>query len=58
MMFSLEIKSGDNITIKSLIKFKNTFNNKVNNGIVLYDGDIKIVDDILYLPLFMIEFMK
>ena len=54
----LEVKSGDEITIKSLNKFKETFKNRVNNGIVLYDGDLKIVDDITYLPLFMIEFMK
>ena len=54
----LEVKSGDNITLKSLKKFKDTFKNTVNNGIVLYDGDIKIVDDILYLPLFMIDYLK
>ena len=54
----LEVKSGDNITLKSLKKFKETFKNTVNNGIVLYDGDIKIVDDILYLPLFLIDYLK
>ena len=54
----LEVKSGDEITTKSLNKFKETFKNRVNNGIVLYDGDLKIVDDIIYLPLFMIEYMK
>ena len=54
----LEVKSGDNIALKSLKKFKDTFKNTVNNGIVLYDGDIKIVDDILYLPLFLIDYLK
>ena len=54
----LEVKSGDKIKTKSLLKFKDTFKNRVNNGIVLYDGDIKIVDDILYLPIFMIDYMK
>jgi hypothetical protein len=54
----LEVKSGDDITIKSLIKFKEAFQSRVNSGIVLYDGDIKIVDDILYLPLFMIDYLK
>ena len=54
----LEVKSGDNITIKSLIKFKEKFKNTVNNGIVLYDGDLKIVDNILHLPLFMIDYLQ
>ena len=53
-----KVKSGDDITLKSLKKFKDTFKNTVNNGIVLYDGDIKTVDDILYLPLFMIDYLK
>ena len=54
----LEVKSGDEVTIKSLNKFKDLFKNTVNNGIVLYDGDVKIVDEILYLPLFMIDYLK
>ena len=53
----LEVKSGDDITTKSLNKFKDTFKNRVNNGIILYDGDLKILDDYLYLPLFMIDYM-
>ena len=53
----LEVKSGDNITIKSLKKFKETFTNRVNEGIVFYDGDVKLVDNILYLPLFMVDFI-
>ena len=53
----LEVKSSDAVSIKSLEKFKNTFTNNVNYGIVLYDGDIKIVDNIKYLPLFMIELL-
>ena len=54
----LEVKSGDEITTKSLNKFKETFKNRVNNGIILYDGDLKIADDYLYLPLFMIDYLK
>ncbi len=54
----LEVKSGDDITTRSLAKFKNAFTNRVNNGIVLYDGDLKIEDDVLYLPLFMIDYLK
>ena len=54
----VEVKSGDKFSIKSLKKFKEAFKNKVNNGIVLYDGDLKILDDILYLPLFMADYLK
>ena len=53
----LEVKSGDNISVKSLQKFKETFSERTNYGVVLYDGDIKTVDNILYLPIFMIEMM-
>ena len=53
--YELVVKSGDEITTKSLIKFKDTFKNRVNNGIILYDEDLKNVDDYLYLPLFMID---
>ena len=53
----LEVKSGDKITVKSLTKFKETFTNRVNNGIVLYDGDLKISDQVLYLPLFMVDYI-
>ena len=49
----LEVKSSIPRTVKSLLKFKEKFTNKVNNGIVLYDGDIIIKNNILYLPLFM-----
>ena len=54
----MEVKSGDVVITKSLKKFKDTFKNRVNNGIVLYDGDLKIEDDILYLPLFMIDYLE
>ena len=53
----LEVKSGDSITIKSLKKFKEIFSNRVNDGVVLYDGDVKLIDNILYLPLFMADFI-
>ena len=45
----LEVKSVNKITTKSLKKFKDTFTDRVNNVVVLYDGDIKVIDDILYL---------
>ena len=53
----IEVKSGDTISIKSLKKFKETFTNRVNDGIVLYDGDLKVEDNILYLPIFMSDLL-
>ena len=54
----LEVKSGGKVTTKSLYKFKDKFKNIVNNGIVLYDGDLKNIDGVLYLPLFMIDYLE
>ena len=54
----LEVKSGDKVETKSLIKFKEAFKDRVNNGIVLYDGDLKVAGECLYLPIFMIDYLK
>ncbi len=54
----LEVKSGDSIKTKSLNKFMDTFKGRVNKGIILYDGDLKIVDEYLYLPIFMTDYIK
>lgn len=51
----IEVKSSDEITLKSLKKFKQTFDGKVTNGVVIYDGDYKIVDNITYLPVFALD---
>lgn len=50
---AIEVKSTKNFNIKSLIDIKKAFNNKIGKQIVLYDGDVKIIDGILYLPYFM-----
>lgn len=49
----IEVKSGKNFTIKSLEKFKKKFTNKVGMQYVLYDGDIKREDEIIYLPYYL-----
>ena len=49
----IEVKSGDNRSIKSLIKLKGIFGKKIGNGIVLHHGEIDVKEDILYLPYYM-----
>ncbi len=49
----IEVKSTNNYTISSLLKFKNTFNKKIGSLYVLHNGDIKVEDNIIYLPYYM-----
>lgn len=56
-IISLEVKSSDDYSHKSLINFKNVFQSLVNNGIVLYDGDIKREGDIYYYPVFLLDWL-
>lgn len=51
----IEVKSSDEISLTSIKKFKQTFDGKVTNGIVIYDGDYKIEDNITYLPVFALD---
>lgn len=50
---AIEVKSTKNYTISSLLKFKNMFNKKIGTLYVLHNGDIKVEDNIIYLPYFM-----
>lgn len=49
----IEVKSSDNYTISSLIKYKKTFNNKIGVQYVLHDGDIRKEGEVIYLPYFL-----
>ncbi len=49
----IEVKSTNKYTISSLSKFKTIFNKKIGVSYVLHNGDIKIEDNIVYLPYFM-----
>lgn len=49
----VEVKSTNNYTISSLTKFKNTFNKKIGTLYVLHNEDIKVEDNITYLPYYM-----
>ena len=53
----IEAKSGKSYAIKSLKNFKKKFSDKVGLQYVLYDGDIKREQGIVYLPLYMASVM-
>ncbi len=49
----IEVKSGKNYTLSSLKKCKLKFNQYVDRPVVLHSSELKLVDGILYLPLYM-----
>lgn len=49
----IEVKSGENRSIKSLIAFKEKYGKKVGRCIVLHHGEIRREDNILWLPYYM-----
>ena len=49
----IEVKSGKNYTLTSLNKFTRKFSEYTAMPYVLHTGDLKIEDDITYLPLYM-----
>ena len=51
----IEVKSSDNYSLSSLKKFKEKFDSKVTNGIVVHDGDFKIENNITYVPIFALD---
>lgn len=53
----IEVKSSSAESITSLKKFKETFNNRIGQQYVLYDGDIAKKDGIIYLPYYMAIFL-
>ena len=53
----IEAKSADDYSHSSLMKFKKKFQSLVNNGVILYDGDIKTKEGIVYYPVFMLDWI-
>ena len=49
----IEVKSGEARRITSLEKYRKKFSQQVGMAYVLYDGDIKLEDNVTYLPLYM-----
>lgn len=54
----IEVKSTNNYTISSLMKFKNMYTKKIGRSYVLHNGDIKVEDNIIYLPYYMAFCLK
>ena len=50
---AIEVKSTKRFTTKSLHDIKKSFNNRIGRQLVLYDGDVKQEDGIIYLPYFI-----
>ena len=46
----IEAKSSDSKSIDSLIKAKKAFSKQISKSIVLHEGDIKVENNIIYLP--------
>ena len=51
----LEVKSAEKINFSSLTKFKERFADRVLPGMVIYDGDYKVENNIEFIPIFAID---
>ncbi len=49
----IEVKSGEKKSIKSLTAFKEKYGKKVGGGIVLHHGEIRVEENLLWLPYYM-----
>lgn len=53
----IEVKSTTRFSIVSLQKFRNKYANYITSPVVLYPGDYKKKNDIIFLPLYMAPFL-
>ena len=53
----IEVKSGDRYTYSSLNKLKEKYKDYLDNPIIIHTKDLKVENDILYLPIYMTEFL-
>ena len=49
----IEVKSSNRYTLSSIKKFMQQFREQLNEPIVLHPSDLKLENDIVYLPLYM-----
>jgi hypothetical protein len=49
----IEVKSSARYTISSLVKCRKKYGDFIGKSFVLHSGDLKVEDDIIYLPLYM-----
>ncbi len=50
----LEVKSGSNYTFSSLNKIKDKYKDYIGERIIVHEKDLKVEDDILFLPIYMV----
>lgn len=53
----IEVKSGDRYTYSSLKKIKDKYKDYIDNQLIIHTKDLKIENDILYLPIYMTELL-
>ena len=53
----VEVKSGDNFSLKSIIKLKEKFGKRIGEGIVLHHGEVMRKDGFSYYPYYMASFL-
>ena len=53
-----EVKSGKRFSLISLEKCIKKYAEYLSTAFVLYDGDLKVENDIVYLPLYMTPILK
>ena len=49
----IEVKSGDRYTYTSLNKLKDKYKSYIDKPIIIHTKDLKMENDILYLPIYM-----
>ena len=54
---AIEVKSSNNYTLTSLKKFINKYNNQLDKAYVIHQNDLKIENNIIYLPIYMTMFL-
>ena len=53
----IEVKSGKNYTLTSINKFKKRYKEQLSTCYVVHTGTLKVEDDVIYLPLYMVPLL-
>lgn len=56
-IWPIEVRTGRKKVFKSLDRFSSKFKNRIGKNIVLYEGDINVKADAIYLPYYMASFL-
>lgn len=52
-VFPIEVKSSDRYTVKSLVRFKDTFRERIGGSYVIHPKNLKVEDRTVYIPAYM-----